>query len=77
MLKLDNCGIEDNFFDLGGHSLLAIQFQARVRQEFHVDLPLRRMFETPTIAGIAADIEAARSSEKLRQSPPLRPAERN
>ena len=74
VLKLETCGVEDNFFDLGGHSLLAIQVQARVRREFQVDVPLRRMFERPTVAGIAKFIEA---SEKLRQSPPLQAAQRS
>lgn len=76
VLKLEGCGIEDNFFDLGGHSLLAIQFQARVKQEFQIQLPLRRMFETPTVRGIAEYIEASRPSEKSRQSLPLQPADR-
>lgn len=76
VLKMEGCGIDDNFFDLGGHSLLAIQFQARVKQEFQTQLPLRRMFETPTVRGIAECIEASRPSEKSRQSLPLQPAER-
>lgn len=73
VLKLESCGVEDNFFDLGGHSLLALQVQARVRREFAVEVPLRRMFETPNVAGIAQCIEELRPSQ---QAPPLRRAAR-
>jgi amino acid adenylation domain-containing protein len=49
VLKLDQIGIHDNFFDVGGHSLLATQVISRVRQAFQMDLPLRTIFEEPTI----------------------------
>jgi amino acid adenylation domain-containing protein len=52
-------GIHDNFFQLGGHSLLATQVIARVRKSFQAEVPLIRLFESPTVAALAVRIEAA------------------
>ncbi len=60
LLGVEQVGIYDNFFELGGHSLLATQFMSRVRDAFHVELPLRAVFEKPTIADLAGEIEQAR-----------------
>ncbi|HET9917807.1 MAG TPA: phosphopantetheine-binding protein, partial [Candidatus Binatia bacterium] len=53
VLKLDKVGIHDNFFDLGGHSLLATQIISRICSAFRIELPLRRIFESPTVAEMA------------------------
>ena len=57
ILGLESIGIHDNFFELGGHSLLATQLMSRVRDAFHMEVPLRSLFDTPTIASLATAIE--------------------
>jgi amino acid adenylation domain-containing protein len=57
LLKLDQVGVHDNFFQLGGHSLLATQTISRMNDAFAIAVPLLQFFETPTIAGVAASVE--------------------
>ena len=72
-LNASRVGVKDNFFDLGGHSLLAAQIIARIRDAFHIDLPLRKLFETPTLEGVAEAIEKAlRNTEGQGAAPVAR-----
>ena len=64
LLGLQQVGIYDNFFELGGHSLLATQFISRVRDEFEVDIPLRSLFENPTVANLAEKIIEANNAKE-------------
>jgi amino acid adenylation domain-containing protein len=57
LLKIENLSIHDDFFDLGGHSLLATQVVSRVRKSFDKEIPLRSIFDAPTIAKLARVIE--------------------
>src|SRR6476661_181488 len=68
VLKLEKVGRHDNFFALGGHSLSSIQMLARVREVFHVEVPLQSLFQNPTVAGLALQLDGAAKTT----APPLR-----
>jgi acyl carrier protein len=65
VLQLERVGIHDNFFDLGGHSLLATQVISRACETFCIEIPLRALFEGPTVAALAVKITADSVLEKM------------
>ncbi|MGN9762104.1 amino acid adenylation domain-containing protein [Streptomyces sp. SD31] len=69
VLGVERAGIDDSFFDLGGHSLTATRLAGRVRSRLGLELEMRTLFETPTVAALSQDLAAAK-----RVRPPLEPA---
>ena len=61
LLGIEPIGIYDDFFDLGGNSLLGTQLIAKMRETFQIDVPLRSLFEDPTVSGVAKVIEEAKA----------------
>ncbi|HEX3131877.1 MAG TPA: amino acid adenylation domain-containing protein, partial [Thermoanaerobaculia bacterium] len=74
LLGRERVGVNEDFFEIGGHSLLGTRVMTRVRQAFGTDLPLRALFESPTVGELAERIEEAGRGEEL---PPLVPVPRD
>jgi amino acid adenylation domain-containing protein/non-ribosomal peptide synthase protein (TIGR01720 family) len=71
VLGLEKISINDNFFDLGGHSLIATRVISQIQQIFEVEIPLRRLFELPTVSELAKEIQAAIKANKGLKVPPI------
>ncbi|MEH2084715.1 MAG: non-ribosomal peptide synthase/polyketide synthase [Nostoc sp.] len=71
VLKVEQVGIQDNFFELGGHSLLATQLVSRIRNIFKVELPLRELFATATVAELAQSIGQLQQQNLELYKPPI------
>nr|MDZ8004741.1 amino acid adenylation domain-containing protein [Nostoc sp. DedSLP05]MDZ8101218.1 amino acid adenylation domain-containing protein [Nostoc sp. DedSLP01] len=77
VLKIELVGVYDNFFELGGHSLLATQVVSRIRTLFRVEVPLRELFATATLAELARSIEQLQQQELELSAPPILPRAEN
>ena len=71
VLGTEEVGVGDNFFAMGGHSLLAAKVRSRVREMFQVELPMRRLFDLPTISLLSAHLDGMRSGESATAIPAL------
>src|SRR6185369_4614501 len=71
VLQIARIGVDQNFFDLGGHSLIATRILSQIREMFPVDLSIRNLFESPTIAALAACVDQAPAREAALEQLPI------
>ena len=72
ILGLERIGIRDNFFDAGGHSLLATRLVSRLRDTLRIDVPLKRVFDSPTVAELSSWLQGELSQDRILQTRPAR-----
>jgi acyl carrier protein len=77
VLRRESVGVNDNFFELGGHSLLATQVISRIREHFKLELPVRSMFEAPTVAALARVVVDLQQKAKPADVPALKKRRRS
>ena len=76
VLGFSRVGVHDNFFELGGHSLLASRVMSRLRKTFEIEIPMRVIFEAPTVEKLAEKTELYRQQANLSVAPMLLPVKR-
>ncbi|HEU0301354.1 MAG TPA: amino acid adenylation domain-containing protein, partial [Longimicrobium sp.] len=76
LLGVERVGVADGFFELGGHSLLATRLGSGVRARLGVEVPVRAVFEHPTLEGFAGEVDRLLRASAGIEAPPIRPAER-
>ncbi|HEX8459641.1 MAG TPA: amino acid adenylation domain-containing protein, partial [Pyrinomonadaceae bacterium] len=76
VLGVRSIGVHDNFFELGGHSLLATQVISQLRESLRVEVPLHLLFETPTVAGLAEQVERLRAEGDGEMAATIQPVAR-
>jgi amino acid adenylation domain-containing protein/thioester reductase-like protein len=77
VLNLQHISVHDNFFEMGGHSLLATQVTSRIRDTYQFDIPLRRLFDAPTVEDLAESIEVQLKQHQEWRTWALAPVTRN